>query len=134
MSNPADAMRLASRRYSAHGSMFDRAITTVLAGGVKEHRFAPSRRVIRTVVGRQGDEFIDPEKPYCSCSDFFFRVMNGKAEQCYHLLSYKIATEQRKVDVVTLDDEEYNQLFSMVIKDVFTILDKSGDTPSLRLP
>ena len=134
MSDAAEAMRLASRRYATYGRMLDRAIATVLAGGVKEHRFAPSGRVLRTVVGHMGDEFIDPEKPYCSCSDFFFRVTNGKAELCYHLLSYRIATEQRKVDVIALDDEEYDQLFAMVVKDVFSILDRSGGVSSLRLP
>jgi len=127
-------MNLASRKYSAYGPMLKKAIATVLTGGVKEHRFAPSQRVIRTVVGRQGDEFIDPERPYCSCSDFFFRVMNGKAELCYHLLSYRIATEQGRVDVVTLDDEEYGQFFTMMVKDVFGILDRSGGASSLRLP
>lgn len=134
MSDAAEVMKLASRRYASYGRMLDRAIATVLTGGVKEHRFIPSGRVIRTVVGHLGDEFIDPEKPYCSCSDFFFRVMSGKAELCYHLLSYRIATEQGKVDVVTFDDEEYGQFYATVIKDVFSVLDRSGGTSPLRLP
>jgi predicted nucleic acid-binding Zn finger protein len=134
MSTPAEALRLASRRYATYGRMLDRAVATILIGGVKEHRFTPSGRVLHTVVGRLGDEFIDPKKPYCSCSDFFFRVMKGKTELCYHLLSYRIALEQGKVDVVNLDDEEYDQFFAMMIRDVFSVLDRSGGTSSLRLP
>jgi predicted nucleic acid-binding Zn finger protein len=114
--------------------MFDRALVTVLAGGVKEHRFRPSGRVIRTVVGRQGDELVDPIKPYCSCSDFFFRVLNGHSRLCYHLLSYLIASEWGRVDVVSLGDEEYGQFYRLVVKDVFSALDRSGGMSSLRLP
>jgi predicted nucleic acid-binding Zn finger protein len=134
VSSVAEAIKLASRKYSTYGPMLDRAIATVLTGGVKEHKFTPSGRVIRTVVGHLGDEFIDPAKPYCSCSDFFFRVMHGRAEMCYHLLSYRIATEQGKVDVVTFDDEEYGQFYATAVKDVFAVLDRSGGTSSLRLP
>jgi predicted nucleic acid-binding Zn finger protein len=134
MSETKEALKLAARRYAGHGAMLDRAIDTVFSGGVKEHRFVPSGRRIFTVVGRLGDEFIDPEKPYCSCSDFFFRVMGGKAELCYHLLSYKIATDQGRVQVVTLDDEEYGQFFAMVVRDVFSVLDRSSGSQSLRLP
>lgn len=134
MSDAKEALKLAARRYAGYGAMLDRAIDTVLSGGVKEHRFVPSGRRVYTVVGRLGDEFIDPEKPYCSCSDFFFRVIGGKAELCYHLLSHKIAIDQGKVEVVTLDDEEYGQFFAMVVGDVFRVLDRSSGPQSLRLP
>jgi predicted nucleic acid-binding Zn finger protein len=130
----AEAIKLVSKKYAAYGPMLDRAMATVLTGGVKEHKFGPSGRVLRTVVGRLGDEFIDPEKPYCSCSDFFFRVLNGKSKLCYHLLSHTIATELGKTEVVIMDDEEYGQFYSMIIKDVFSVLDRSGGAPSLRLP
>ncbi len=78
----------------------------------------PSRRVIFTVVGRAGDEFVDPQKPFCSCSNFFFRVLGGNEDLCYHLLSYKIARESKKLDTITFDDDEYASLLSAIIKDV----------------
>lgn len=92
----------------------------------------PSERTINTVVGRIGDEFVDPQRPYCSCSHFFFRVLGGRDELCYHLLSYKIASEQGRIDEVVFDDEEYGQLFRAIVKDVFDVLDRST-SPSTRL-
>jgi len=109
-----------------HGSKLDRAVDAVLAGGVKECRFLPSGRKVITVVGSLGDEFIDPERPYCSCSNFFFRVLGGREEICYHLLSYKIAVKVGKVDVVEFSDEEYGPYLVAAVRDVFEVLRKSG--------
>jgi predicted nucleic acid-binding Zn finger protein len=111
--------------FSRHGRKFDRAIDTVLAGGVKESRFLPSGRRILTVVGRLGDEFIDPEKPYCSCSNFFFRVINGKEELCYHLLSYEIASRSHRIEVIKFSDEEYGAVLKAIIGDVFDVINHS---------
>ncbi len=111
--------------YAKHGSKFDRAIDTVLGGGVKESLFLPSGRKVITVVGRLGDEFIDPEKPYCSCSNFFFRVLGGREETCYHLLSYRMAAETGKLDVVKFSDEEYGAYLTAMVRDVFEVLQRS---------
>jgi predicted nucleic acid-binding Zn finger protein len=111
--------------FSRFGRKFDRALITVLAGGVKESRFKPSGRRILTVVGKLGDEFIDPEKPYCSCSNFFFLVIGGKEETCYHLLSYKIASRTGRVDVVEFSDEEYPQILKAVVLDVFDVMSRT---------
>jgi len=81
------SQRSASRKY------LERAVDAVLEGRVKRHRFIPSGRVLHTVVGRSGDEFIDPEKPFCSCQHFFFSVLGGRDQTCYHLLANSIATE-----------------------------------------
>lgn len=121
-----DILREKLAEYERHGSKLDRAIDTVLAGGVKESRFLPSGRRVTTVVGRLGDEFIDPEKPYCSCSNFFFRVLGGREEVCYHLLSYKIAAKLGKVDVIEFSDEEYGPYLAATVRDVLEVLRKSG--------
>lgn len=120
-------------KYSRYGSKVEQAVKAALAGGVKEHRFVPSGRAIQTVVGSQGDEFIDPRRSYCSCSHYFFRVLGGKDETCYHLLSYRIALELGKLDVVTFDDAEYGQMFATVVRDVFGVIERSSGRPSVRL-
>jgi len=125
-SEQKETLRTKFSHYSKYGSKLDRAIDTVLAGGVKESLFLPSGRKVITVVGRLGDEFIDPSKPYCSCSNFFFRVLGGREETCYHLLSYRIATETGKVDVVKFSDEEYGGYFAATVRDVFEVLRKSA--------
>jgi predicted nucleic acid-binding Zn finger protein len=112
--------------FEKYGKKLDRAVDAVLSGGVKEARFLPSGRKVVTVVGRLGDEFVDPEKPYCSCSNFFFRVLGGREETCYHLLSYNVAKKLGRVDVVEFSDEEYGQYFTATVRDVLEVLRKSG--------
>jgi predicted nucleic acid-binding Zn finger protein len=120
------ALRDEVAEFARHGRKFEKAIDTVLAGAVKECRFLPSGRKIFSVVGTLGDEFIDPEKPYCSCSNYFFRVTGGREELCYHLLSYRIAVRTGRVAVVEFSDDEFDEYFSAIVKDVFEILTKSG--------
>ena len=121
-----DALEQRFAKYAKHGSKFDKAIETVLAHGVKEHRFLPSGRTIHTVVGNLGDEFIDPGRPYCSCSHFFFRVLGHRDELCYHLLGFMMASESERVDVITFSDEEYNSVLAAIVGDVFYVLDRSS--------
>jgi predicted nucleic acid-binding Zn finger protein len=120
------ALKAKVAELAKHGRKFEKAIDTVMAGGVKECRFLPSERKVFSVVGTLGDEFIDPERPYCSCSNFFFRVMSGREELCYHLLSYRIAVKTGRVDVLEFGDDEYGEYLSATIKDVFDVLTKSG--------
>jgi len=122
----AEDLRLRFPQYLKHGTKLDRAINAALARAVKEHRFLPSGRRIYTVVGNLGDEFIDPERPYCSCSHFFFRVLGHKDELCYHLLSYAIASESGLIDVVTFSDEEYSPFMAAVVRDIFRTLDRDS--------
>jgi predicted nucleic acid-binding Zn finger protein len=79
-----------------------------------------------SVVGSLGDEFVDPERPYCSCSNFFFRVIGGREEICYHLLSYKIAEKTGRIDVLEFIDDEYGPYYSATVRDVFDVLRKSS--------
>jgi predicted nucleic acid-binding Zn finger protein len=43
---------------------------------VKKYIFKPSNRVRWIVVGRTRDYIVLPSVGYCSCEDFFFRVMS----------------------------------------------------------
>ena len=125
-SEQADTLRAKLPGYKKYGAKLDRAIDTVLAGGVKESLFLPSGRKVITVVGRLGDEFIDPDRPYCSCSNFFFRVLGGREETCYHLLSYRIASETGRLDIVKFSDDEYGPYLVAAVRDVFEVLRKSA--------
>jgi predicted nucleic acid-binding Zn finger protein len=127
MAEEREELKRKAAEFAKYGRKFDKALDAVLAGGVKECRFTPSGRKIFTVVGKMGDEFIDPEKPYCSCSNFFFKVTRGREELCYHLLSYRIAVETGRIDVVEFDDEEYAAYISAAIGDVFQVLARSSE-------
>jgi predicted nucleic acid-binding Zn finger protein len=112
--------QLASRftRYSNDQSQFKKAIDAAFGGCVKRHVFLPSGRSIYTVVGSNADEFIDPEKPFCSCEPYFYGVLGAKVKYCYHILSYKIADESGLVEEVRFDDEEYDTFMRLLASDV----------------
>ena len=112
--------QLASRfaRYSNDRSMFEKAVDAAFNGSVKRHTFLPSGRYVYTVVGSNADEFIDPDRPFCSCESFFYSVLSAKAKYCYHILSYKIAEESGLVREVRFDDEEYDDFLRLLASDV----------------
>jgi predicted nucleic acid-binding Zn finger protein len=103
-------------------------VEAAFGGSVKKHTFHPSGRLVYTVVGSNADEFIDPDKPFCSCESYFYTVLSGKAKYCYHLLGYKIADESGLVREVRFDDEEYNAFVSLLASDVLHSRD-IGKTP-----
>jgi predicted nucleic acid-binding Zn finger protein len=105
-------------RYSGDKSQFEKAVEAALGGCVKRHVFLPSGRHIYTVVGSNADEFIDPEKSFCSCESHFYGVLGAKVKHCYHILSYKIADESQLVREVRFDDEEYDQFMRLLASDV----------------
>lgn len=122
-----ESLKEAVAQFKRYGTKLAKAIDTVLAGGVKEVRFAPSGRKLAIVVGRLGDEFVDPDKPYCSCSNFYFRVFGGREETCYHLLSYEIAAKAHMLDTVEFDDDEFGPYLAATVNDVFFNLGMSSD-------
>jgi predicted nucleic acid-binding Zn finger protein len=126
MSEARDRLKEQAAEFHKYGTKLDRAIDTVLAGGVKECLFLPSGRKVVTVVGRLGDEFVDPDKPYCSCSNFYFRVLGGREEICYHLMSYRIAAKAGRLDVIEFSDDEYGPYLAAAVRDVFEVLRKSS--------
>jgi predicted nucleic acid-binding Zn finger protein len=117
-------------QYSKQKNIFNKAIETVIQNCVKKHIFKPSGRVVYSVVGKSGDEFLDPDKPFCSCSHFFFRVLGGQSEFCYHFLSYKLALESKKIEEITFDDEEYETFMKLIIFDILKNIKDKGDKDS----
>jgi predicted nucleic acid-binding Zn finger protein len=111
------SQRSSSRKY------LERAVDAVLEGRVKRHVFLPSGRVLHTVVGRSGDEFIDHEKPFCSCQHFFFSVLGGRDQTCYHLLADSIATITHRYSQIEFHDEEFRYFLKLLSYD---LLSRSG--------
>ncbi|MDJ0269775.1 MAG: SWIM zinc finger family protein [Aigarchaeota archaeon] len=89
MSDPAETLQQLAREYP---SLFDEAYQAVREGKVKKYCFYPSGKVEWIVVGRNRDYLILPEANYCSCEDFFFRVLSQEKPMCYHILAVRIAT------------------------------------------
>ena len=53
-----------------------------------------------------------PAVNYCSCDDFYFRVMNSKVHLCYHIIAQKLAEALKCYEDINCEDEYYDELVS----------------------
>ena len=98
------------RLRSSLGDRFEKAWQLVGQRRVKKYVFEPSGRVIWIIVGRESEYQVLPESGYCDCSDFYFRVVDGEAGLCYHLMGQKLADALGKYEEVREGDEFYEPL------------------------
>jgi predicted nucleic acid-binding Zn finger protein len=93
------------------GARFENAYKAVEEGRVVKYVFSPSKRVVWMVAGKEGMYQILPQANFCSCNDFYFRVIGHEAFLCYHLIAQKLAKALDKyVNVNVRDGEEYESL------------------------
>ncbi len=100
------------RLRSAFGDRFDKAWRLVEERRVKLYVFEPSGRWTWIVVGKGGEYQILPASGYCSCSDFYFRVIDGEAGFCYHLIGQRLAEALGSYDTVHEGDEFFDALMA----------------------
>jgi predicted nucleic acid-binding Zn finger protein len=98
--------------YELFGSRFTKALDALKEGRVKKYTFKPSGRVVWIVVGRERDYLIMPEAEFCTCDDFYFRVLDKKVHMCYHLLTQKIAQNLCWFETVDAEDDSYKMLMN----------------------
>ncbi len=65
------------------------------------------------VVGRERDYLIMPTADFCTCNDFYFRVMDKQIHLCYHLIAQKLA---ETIESYALYEEEDN-LYDALMED-----------------
>ena len=94
----------------ALGSRFTKAWETLNEERVKKYVFSPSGRIVWIVVGREREYQIMPAAGFCSCDDFYFRVMDREVQICYHLIAQKMADALGWFDKIEEDDEAYDFL------------------------
>jgi predicted nucleic acid-binding Zn finger protein len=94
----------------ALGSRFTKAWETINEKRVKKYVFSPSGRIVWIVVGREREYQIMPAAGFCSCDDFYFRVMDREAHICYHLVAQKIAEALELYDNIEEEDRLYDCL------------------------
>jgi predicted nucleic acid-binding Zn finger protein len=83
------------------------ALALVESGSVAVYKFKPSGRTIWIVKGRKGDYQVMPESMFCTCDDYYFRVMDNKKQLCYHLVAQQIAEALGKFDASDQSDSRY---------------------------
>jgi predicted nucleic acid-binding Zn finger protein len=94
----------------AFGSRFTKAWNAVNEKTVKKYIFSPSGRIVWIVVGREREYQIIPTAGFCSCDDFYFRVMDREAKICYHLIAQKMAESLEEYDKIEEEDRLYECL------------------------
>ena len=92
------------------GSRFIKARDALKEKRVKKYVFSPSGRIVWIVVGREREYQIIPAADFCSCDDFYFRVMDREANICYHLVAQKIAEALELYDRIEEEDRLYECL------------------------
>jgi len=79
-----------------------------LKRGVTKYIFKPSNRIIWTTIG-ENDEYLIYPKIYCSCIDFYNRVViKRKKVVCKHLIAQTISDALDNFKEKELDDRNYN--------------------------
>jgi predicted nucleic acid-binding Zn finger protein len=96
--------------YELFGQRFTKALDALKENRVKKYIFKPSGRIVWIVVGRERDYLIMPEAEFCTCDDFYFRVLDKKVHMCYHLLTQKIAANLGWFDTIEENDDCYGML------------------------
>jgi len=98
---------------AAFGQRFERAKDAIGGKRVKKYTFRPSGRVVWIVVGKKRDYLIMPAADFCTCDDFYFRVMDEQIHLCYHVLAQKLAEAVEVYDSY----EEEDKLHEVLMKE-----------------
>ncbi|HEX9260916.1 MAG TPA: hypothetical protein VF893_00135 [Candidatus Bathyarchaeia archaeon] len=96
--------------YDLFGQRFTKALDTLKENRVKKYIFRPSGRTVWIVVGRERDYLLMPEAEFCTCDDFYFRVLDRKIHLCYHLIAQKIAHNLCWYENLEENDELFSSL------------------------
>jgi predicted nucleic acid-binding Zn finger protein len=98
--------------YDLFGQRFTKALEALEENRVKKYTFKPSNKTVWIVVGREREYLIMPQAEFCTCDDFYFRVLDKKIHLCYHLIAQKIARNLNWNDNVEEADELYDTLMN----------------------
>ena len=89
---------------------FENALTLIKAKQVKKYVFSPSGRVIWSVRGRKAEYQVIPDSNFCSCDDYYFRVIDRKRQLCYHIIAQRLADALEEYDLEKLSDSSYSKI------------------------
>ena len=107
---------LAEDQKQTLSKIFEKRLSQALAlveeRKVAAYRFKPSGRIVWVVKGRKGQYQVMPDSMFCTCDDYYFRVMDNKRELCYHLVAQQIADALGKFVTSEARDSEYAELIA----------------------
>lgn len=101
-----------TKLYEVFGQRFSRAFEALKENRVIKYVFKPSARIVWIVIGRERDYLIIPEVKFCTCNDFYYRVLDKEVHLCYHLIAQKIAYILGWFETLEENDELYDSLMN----------------------
>lgn len=101
-----------TRLYEIFGQRFTKAFEALKENRVKRYVFKPSNRTAWIVVGKERDYLLMPEAEFCTCDDFYFRVLDRQVHLCYHLIAQKLAKNLGWYETIEDHDEIYDSLMT----------------------
>lgn len=91
---------------------FQQALDLAEGGRVRKYQFTPSRRTVWVVAGRGRDYQVLPDSLFCTCDDYYFRVMEHKKQLCYHIIAQQLSEAVGKYNVIEMADSRYPEITS----------------------
>jgi predicted nucleic acid-binding Zn finger protein len=101
-----------TKLYEIFGQRFTKAFEALRENRVKKYVFKPSGRTVWIVVGKERDYLLMPIAEFCTCDDFYFRVLDKEVHLCYHLIAQKLANILEWYESLEEHDELYDSLMS----------------------
>ncbi len=89
---------------------FTKAFEALKENRVKKYIFRPSGKTVWIVVGKERDYIVMPQAEFCTCDDFYFRVLDREIHLCYHLIAQKIANVLEWYETIEERDELHESL------------------------
>ena len=91
---------------------FQQALDLADRGNVQKYQFSPSGRTLWVVKGRGRDYQVLPDNSFCTCDDYYFRVMENKKQLCYHVIAQSLSEATGKYLVTEMTDARYSEITS----------------------
>jgi predicted nucleic acid-binding Zn finger protein len=91
---------------------FEQALGLVEERRVRKYQFTPSGRTIWVVTGRGRDYQVLPDSLFCTCDDYYFRVMEHKKQLCYHIIAQQLSEAMSKHNMIEMTDSQYPEITS----------------------
>ncbi|MEM3730569.1 MAG: hypothetical protein QW667_00085 [Candidatus Bathyarchaeia archaeon] len=101
-----------TKLYETFGNRFIKAFEALKENRVKKYIFKPSGKTVWIVVGKERDYLIMPEAEFCTCDDFYFRVLDKEVHLCYHLIAQKLAKALEWYETIEEHDDLYESLMA----------------------
>lgn len=98
--------------HTLFGQRFTNAFDALKNNRVKKYFFKPGSKIVWIVIGRERDYLVIPEADFCTCDDFYFRVLDKKIHFCYHLIAQKIAHYLDWYDTIEENIDLYDSLMN----------------------